>query len=555
MSVCLKSDFLVLGSGIAGLLAAHKLSSLGQVNLVTKKEAVDSNTNYAQGGIAAVMGELDSFESHVRDTLKSGAGLCHEEVARSAVQEGPERIRELMALGVQFSQKETRLDLGLEGGHSQRRILHAGDFTGKEIEKILIQHCRANPRIAIFENAVAVDLITQQRPEKCLPRLNRCWGAYVLDNRAGAVLTFLAKTVILATGGAGKVYLYTSNPDIATGDGIAMAFRAGAHIANMEFFQFHPTCLYYPPAAGAKRESAEFPGKTFLLSEALRGEGGVLRLKDGARFMEKYSAEKDLAPRDIVARAIDKELKRTGDDCVFLDMTGLSAEFLRQRFPNLHQKCLSIGIAMESDWIPVVPAAHFCCGGVSVGRHGETELDGLYAIGEASHTGLHGANRLASNSLLEGCVYAQRVFNHIKSNWPSLQTQTIPSFPAWASGKAIPSDEEVVLSQNWDEIRRLMWNYVGIVRSNRRLERAKARMEILDKEIQQYYWDFFLSRDLIELRNIATIAQLIIRCASLRPESRGLHYNIDAPAANDLYKRDTLVNRYGEVLLTPLTKP
>ena len=527
-----ESDFLVLGTGIAGLLAAHKLARLGTVHVVTKKRAVESNTNYAQGGIAAVVSRTDSFESHVQDTLKAGAGLCHEDIVRLTVHEGPARIRDLIEIGVRFTEQNDMLDLGLEGGHSQRRVLHAGDLTGREIERALVEACRSDRNIRIFENHVAVDLILERHPGQPPAAKNRVLGAWVLDDQTGVVRAFSARAVVLATGGAGKVYLYTSNPDIATGDGMAMAYRAGATLANLEFVQFHPTCLYHPEA------------KSFLLSEALRGEGGVLRLKDGTRFMEKVHPMKELAPRDVVARAIDAELKRTGAECVYLDMTALSKGFLLKRFPNLYEAVKQFGIDMAHEPIPVVPAAHFFCGGVVTDERGATEIPGLYAVGEAAHTGLHGANRLASNSLLEGCVFAHRAARHIETLWPTLKKLALPPPPRWNPGKAVPSDEAVVITQNWDEIRRLMWNYVGIVRTDRRLERARARMELLNREIAAYYWDFLLTRDLLELRNIALVADLLIQCALERKESRGLHYTLDHPEPKESERHDTLVNRY-----------
>jgi L-aspartate oxidase len=534
-------DFLVLGSGIAGLSFALKVAPHGRVAIVTKKSRAESNTNYAQGGIAAVTSKEDSFEAHIRDTLESGAGLCKENVVRTIVEEGPERIAELIELGMRFSEREIpksggakELDLGREGGHSKRRILHAKDVTGREIERALLAAVAAQPNIEVFENHFVIDLITSQKLGYVGD--NRCLGAYVLDNKSGAVESFSAGTILLATGGCGKVYLYTTNPDIATGDGVAMAYRAGAAIANMEFIKFHPTCLFHPKA------------KSFLISEAVRGEGGVLKDFNGVEFMDKYHPLKSLAPRDVVARAIDSEMKRTGAAHVCLDITHQPAKFIIERFPNIYQTCLQYGIDITKESIPVVPAAHYQCGGVLTNIDGETEIRGLYAVGEVACTGLHGANRLASNSLLEALVCAHRAAEktilHRQSSNVDQDKSTDFKIPQWQSGNASNPDELVVVSHNWDEIRRMMWDYVGIVRTNKRLQRAAKRIANLQEEIQEYYWDFIVSSDLLELRNIATVAELIILSALQRPESRGLNYNLDFPNANpELSQRDTILRR------------
>jgi L-aspartate oxidase len=523
-------DYLVLGSGIAGLFFALKVAPHGRVAIVTKKRSADSNTNYAQGGIASVTSKEDSFELHVRDTLTAGAGLCREDVVRQIVQEGPPRIAELMALGMRFSERESdevpggkELDLGREGGHSKRRILHAKDVTGREIERALLNAASRQPNITFFENHIAINLVTSAKVG--LPGPNRCLGAYVLDKAGRVVKTFAAGSVVLATGGCGKVYLITTNPDIATGDGVAMAYRAGATVANMEFIQFHPTCLYHPRV------------KSFLISEAVRGEGAVLRTLDGREFMGDYHPLKSLAPRDIVARAIDSEMKKSGADHVQLDITHKPAPFIIRRFPNIYETCLDYGIDMTKEPIPVAPAAHFQCGGVVTNVDGETEIPGLYAIGEVACTGLHGANRLASNSLLEALVCAHRAAARVTVDKAQPQPAAIPP---WQRGKASNPDELVVVAHLWDEIRRLMWDYVGIVRTDKRLQRAIKRIQNLQAEIQEYYWDFVITADLVELRNIATVAELIVRCAMQRPESRGLHYNLDHPDADPAWaQRDT----------------
>ncbi|WP_432822314.1 L-aspartate oxidase [Trichloromonas sp.] len=526
------SDFLVIGSGIAGLSYALKVADEGSVAIVTKRDISETATNLAQGGIAAVFSDEDSFDDHIRDTMVAGAQLPNEEIVRMVVEGGPQAIHDLIDWGVQFSRKEDNsYDLTREGGHSHRRILHAKDVTGREIERALVAAVRQHPNITLYENHIAIDLITEAKlaHRRILP--NKCLGAYILDIDKKEVITFGARITILATGGAGKVYLYTCNPDVATGDGVAMAYRAGATVANMEFMQFHPTTLFHPLA------------KSFLISEAVRGEGAILKRRDGTAFMERYHELKDLAPRDIVARAIDNEMKIHGDDCVFLDITHKGSDYITERFPNIYETCLSYGIDMTRQPIPVVPAAHYLCGGIRVDQWGESDVQNLFAIGESSCTGLHGANRLASNSLLEGVVYGNLAAQRSLERLPS-QTNSFPAIESWDCGTATNSDEEVVVAHNWDEIRRCMWNYVGIVRSSKRLVRALRRVQMIQEEITDYYWDFLITSDLIELRNIATVAELIIRCALEREESRGLHYTIDFPETDDIHwKRDTLLQK------------
>jgi len=527
-------DFIVIGSGIAGLSFALKVAKHGSVAVITKRKGADTNTAWAQGGIACVTSDKDSFELHVRDTLEAGAGLCDEKVVRTIVTEGPERIRELMKLGLQFDERDVsghrELDLGREGGHSTRRVLHVRDATGKEIEDILLREIGRQSRVELLENHMAVDLITAAKLGFAAE--DRCLGVYVLDEKIDEVETIRSDRIVLATGGCGKVYLYTTNPDIATGDGVAMAWRAGAVIANMEFIQFHPTCLFHAKA------------KSFLISEAVRGEGGILRNNHGGDFMKRYDSRGSLAPRDIVARAIDAEIKRSGAKCVFLDITHKSPEFVRERFPHIYETCLRFGIDISKQSIPVVPAAHYQCGGVKTDVNGATNLPGLYAVGEVACTGLHGANRLASNSLLEGLVVAHRAAAAaVEGQRPSHPARKVP-LPEWQSGNVQNVDELVVIYHNWDEIRRLMWDYVGIVRTDKRLQRASARLRNLQREIREFYWNFKISVDLLELRNLATVAALIVDSALSRKESRGLHYTLDYPEMEDRqFKGATVLSR------------
>ena len=520
-------DVLVIGGGAAGLSLALKIAEFTKVTILSKSSLRQGSTYYAQGGIAAVLDTQDSEISHVEDTLLAGAGLCHRDIVEYAVSRGPECIEWLMQQGVQFSlldkghehestsnNASTFSDFHLtqEGGHSHRRVIHAADATGKAIFKSLSEKVLANTNIRVLTNTVAIDLITSGKPDD---KDKRCTGAYILDENTGAISTYNARFVVLATGGASKAYLYTSNPDGASGDGIAMAWRAGCRVANLEFNQFHPTCLYHPQA------------KSFLITEALRGEGGILRLPDGHRFMPAYDKRAELAPRDIVARAIDSEMKRLGCNCVFLDITHKSPEFIQEHFPGILKKCLKYGIDIRTEQIPVVPAAHYSCGGIMVDKNGKTDVTNLYAIGETSFTGLHGANRMASNSLLECFVFAFSAAEHIQQKLDSTKFNAKP--PIWDESRVTDSDEDVVISHNWDEIRRLMWDYVGIVRTDKRLRRAANRIELLRHEIQEYYGNYKVSKNLLELRNLALVAELIIRSAINRKESRGLHFTLDYP--------------------------
>ena len=520
-------DFLVLGGGIAGLSFALEAAGHGSVLVLTKRQRSEGSTQYAQGGIASVLGPDDDFDHHIEDTLVAGAGLCHRDAVEVTVREGPDRIRWLQSVGVELDREGDRLHLTREGGHSRRRVAHAKDTTGREVERALLAACDARG-VRVLEDLVAVDVLASGRLGLGGP--NRALGAYVLDRETGEILTLTAGVTVLATGGAGKVYLYTSNPDVATGDGVAMAFRAGAAVANMEFFQFHPTCLFHPEA------------KSFLVSEALRGEGGLLRNRAGEAFMARYDARKELAPRDIVARSIDAEIKRRGDDCAFLDMTHLPKAFLIEHFPHIYATCKEFGIDMAVQPIPIVPAAHYQCGGVVTDLMGATSVPQLLAIGEVSCTGLHGANRLASNSLLEGLVFGRRAALHARELLAGVRGAR-PAVPDWNPGAALDPDEGVVVTHNWEEVRRLMWNYVGIVRSMKRLERARTRLHLLRGEIRDYYWQYKVTPDLVELRNLADVAMLIVECARRRKESRGLHYLLDFPASDERQLNDTVLSR------------
>lgn len=529
----MECDFLIVGSGIAGLSFALRAAQLGKVVIITKKSEVDTATNLAQGGIAAVLSESDSKRIHVNDTLISGAGLCKKEIVDLVVDNGPKRVKDLIALGVDFVKDDkdsSGLSLGQEGGHSRRRVAHAHDFTGKEIERALLEKMKQEPNIQILENHRAIDLLMVDEWSEKKGNTRYCTGAYVLSGER-TVEAYKARVTILCTGGTGKVYLYTTNPDIATGDGLAMAFRAGAVMANMEFVQFHPTCLYHPKA------------KNFLISEAVRGEGAVLVDRDGRPFMEKYDNRKDLATRDTVARAIDKEMKERGVECVFLDITHKDKEYVKKRFPTIYARCLEYGVDITSELIPVVPAAHYMCGGVETDSWGKTSVEGLLALGETACTGLHGANRLASNSLLEAVVFAERAYEYCADNWAEISQKQFPLIESWKDGGAQKLNEEILINHNWDLIRRIMWNYVGIVRTVKRLELAKKRMEGIGLEIEQHYRDYFVTPNMIELRNIALVSMLIIQSALTRKESRGLHYLVDYPKPLDVYAHDTRLRR------------
>ncbi len=509
----LRFDTLIIGSGLAGLTLAIKLAEQQKVAIITKKSLLDGASGWAQGGIAAVLSPDDSLDAHIQDTLIAGAGLCDEAATRYVVEHGKESIDWLIEQGVPFT-KDSASDMGYhltrEGGHSRRRIIHAADTTGHAVQETLATRVLKHPNITVLEHYMSVDLITSKKLN--LPG-NFCYGVYALNTASDEVVTIAAHNTILATGGTGKVYLYTTNPDTSTGDGIAMAWRAGCRVANMEFIQFHPTCLYHPHA------------KSFLISEAVRGEGGILKLPDGTRFMPSHDERAELAPRDVVARAIDFEMKKHGLDCVYLDISHQSVEFLQEHFPNIYARCMSLGIDISKEAIPVVPAAHYTCGGVVADLRARTDVNNLYAVGETAYSGLHGANRLASNSLLECLVFADAAVRDIL-NKPQQDT---PTLPAWDESRVTDADEQIVISHNWAELRHFMWDYVGIVRTNKRLQRAQHRIQLLQDEINEYYTNFHISSDLLELRNLVLNAELIVQSALLRHESRGLHFSKDYP--------------------------
>ncbi len=537
----LKTDVLIIGSGIGGLFAALKISEYADVIVVTKKNTSESNTNYAQGGIASVVDPNDSFENHIKDTLIAGAGLCNEAVVESVVKEGPDRINDLINIGIQFTKKGKNFDLAREGGHSMARILHAKDLTGQEIERALIKAVEEKNNIKVMENNFAIDLLTEHNliEMQGSAKFNKhCWGAYVLEGSNHNVIKIAAKATVLATGGLGQVYLHTTNPLIATGDGFAMAYRAGAEIGNMEFIQFHPTSL--STSSGVK----DFESRSFLISEAVRGFGGLLRTKDGKLFMHKYDERKELAPRDIVARAIDNELKKKGDDYVYLDLTHKNAEEIKDHFPHIYSTCLMIDIDITKDFIPVVPAAHYACGGVVVDMRGRTSLKGLYACGEVTMTGIHGANRLASNSLLEALVYANRCALSIK-DFINNQSIKIPKIPEWNDSGTLTNDETVLITHSMIEVKQTMWDYVGIVRSNLRLERAYKRIKNIETENELLYKKTKVFSNILELRNLITCSLIIIKSAKMRKESRGLHYSIDFPSTIVKSKaKNTILNNH-----------
>ena len=535
------ADFLVIGAGIAGLSFALRAARHGSVIVVTKGDAYESNTAWAQGGIASVLPEGlrdagDSEELHIADTLDAGAGLCKESAVRAIIREGAAAIEDLVDYGVSFDRENAHFLLGKEGGHSHRRILHARDTTGREVARALIETARQTPNLTLLEDHFVIDLITSAKLGGVVD--DRILGAYVLETKTSAVKVFRSDRVILAAGGCGKVYLYTTNPDSATGDGVALGWRAGASIANMEFIQFHPTCFYNPGATGPEARS-------FLVSEAVRGEGGILINAKGEDFTKKIDPRGSLAPRDIVARAIDREIKRTGAPCVYLDVTHKPKGFMKERFPYIYQTLLKFGLDCETQPIPVVPAAHYQCGGVLTDVNGKTSIRGLFAVGEVGCTGLHGANRLASNSLLEGNVVARRALDEMMRLYPPGKAATEPpEIPEWEHGDTAEPDELVVIYHNWDEIRRLMWDYVSIVRTDNRLRRATARLRNLKKEVREFYWGHRVNADILELRNLVAVAGLIVECATRRKESRGLHYTLDHPESEERLCTDTVVRKF-----------
>lgn len=533
----MKTDVLIIGSGIAGLFAALKISDYADVIVVTKKEKAESNTNYAQGGIASVIDQHDSFEKHIEDTLIAGAGLCRRESVELMVKEGPDRIRDLIEIGTQFTKRDGGFDLAREGGHSMPRILHAKDFTGKEIERALIEAVSQRRNVQILENYLAIDLLTEHnlKLNKDIKLENQnCWGAYLLNCLNNQVIKITAKATILATGGLGQVYLHTTNPKIATGDGFAMAYRAGVKLGNMEFIQFHPTALY------GSANLPEFDSRSFLISEAVRGFGGILRTKNGEEFMHKYDHRKELAPRDIVARAIDNELKKSGDEFVYLDITHKNSDEIVDHFPNIYNTCLKLGIDITKQMIPVVPAAHYACGGIVVDANSRTSLRGLYACGEVSMTGVHGANRLASNSLLEAIVFSHRAAKDIKQFLSDYKIE-IPEFPEWDDTGTLTHDEKVMITHTIKEVKHTMWDYVGIVRSNERLHRAQRRISILFEENEKLYKKTKIFQSILEARNLIACAHVIIKSAQKRKESRGLHFNIDYPEPDPEFLKDTII--------------
>ncbi|MGB1130222.1 MAG: L-aspartate oxidase [Haloferula sp.] len=537
----MQSDFLVIGTGLAGLSFALRAAQHGSVTVLTKGAALDSNTNWAQGGIASVLPEKlrdpgDSIESHVSDTLDAGAGLCKEDVVRTLIAEGAESINDLVAHGTEFDRQDGHYDLGKEGGHSHRRILHARDTTGHEIATSLVEAVGKTENITLLENHFAVDLITSGKLGSVTE--DRVLGAYVLERDTGEVKIFRSDRIVLATGGCGKVYLYTTNPDSSTGDGVAMAWRAGANIANMEFIQFHPTCFYNPAATGPEARS-------FLISEALRGEGAILINEKGEEFVNRADPRGSLAPRDIVARAIDREIKKTGAPCVYLDATHKPKGFMQERFPFIYERLRHFGLDAETQPIPVVPAAHYQCGGVATDVDGKTSIRGLFAVGEVGCTGLHGANRLASNSLLEANATARRALDRMLVNYRlERDTPPPPDIPEWEHGDATPHDEQVIIYHNWDELRRLMWDYVSIVRTDNRLKRAATRLRNLRKEVRNFYWGHRVNADILELRNLVAVASLVVDCAIRRRESRGLHHTLDYPGIDERFQRDTILRRF-----------